>query len=98
DSVDLTGSAPEERREVVEQRLHDAAIRELEARLAAKTDELRRDVTAKLERKLADLRAELDGAIGRATVAALTERAAQLRQVEEGAGDEAGNVTIKVRL
>src|SRR3569833_2632608 len=53
-------------------RVRDAAIDELEQRLAQKTEALRREVTDKLEKKLADLRGELDGTIGRATVAALT--------------------------
>jgi len=52
-----------------------AAIGELEKRLEEKTEALRREVTGKLENKLGDLRTELDQAIGRATVAALTEPA-----------------------
>jgi hypothetical protein len=98
ENVELDARVVEERREAVEERLRDAAIRELDQRLTAKTDELRRAVTAKLERKLGDLRAELDGAIGRATVAALTERATQLGEIESVVADEAGNVTIKVKL
>ena len=53
--------------------------RELDERLAAKTEELRRAVTAQLEAKIADLKKELDGAIGRATVGALTEKAGAAR-------------------
>jgi hypothetical protein len=98
EEVELTGQVVEERRESAEARLHDAAIRKLDDRIAAKTEALRREVTAKLERKLADLRSELDGAIGRATVAALTERAGQLGQIQEVVADDAGNVTIKVKL
>jgi len=85
-------------REGQEEELREAAIGELERRLEAQTEALRREVTARLERKLADLRNELDGAIGRATVAALTERAAQLGKIEEVLADDAGNVTIKVKL
>ena len=81
-----------------EEELREAVIGELEQRLAAQTEALRREVTARLERKLVDLRSELDGAIGRATVAALTERASQLGKIEEVLADEAGNVTIKVKL
>lgn len=81
-----------------ETRLRDAAIDELEARLAAKTEALRQEITGKLEKKLAELRTELDQAIGRATVEALTERAQQLGTIEEISKDEAGNVTIKVKL
>lgn len=79
-------------------RLRGEAVDALESRIAARTDELRRAVTAQLENKLAELRSELDGAIGRATVAALTERAAQLGHIEDIAADDAGNVTIKVKL
>ena len=85
-------------RERVEEELRDAAIAELERRLAEKAEAMRREVTEKLERKLGDLKAELDGAIGRATVASLTERAAQLGAIQEVVTDDAGNVTIKVKL
>jgi len=95
---DLETRAAEETRGQAEHRLRDAAIDELEQRLAAKTEALRREVTQKLEKKVADLRTELDQAIGRATVEALTERAQQLGKIEEIAKDEAGNVTIKVKL
>ena len=63
-----------------------------------RTEALRREVTKQLEKKLGDLRKELDGAVGRATVAALTERAGQLGAIQEVSGDEAGNVTIRVKL
>lgn len=81
-----------------EARLRGAAIDELELRLAAKTEAMRREITDKLEQKLAELKTELDQAIGRATVEALTERAQQLGTIEEIAKDEAGNVTIRVKL
>lgn len=81
----------------------EAALRaevtaDLEARIAQRTEALRREVTERLERKLADLRRELDGAVGRATVAALTEKAASLGQIESVVSDEAGNVAIRVKL
>lgn len=82
----------------VEANLRDQVIAELDERLQERTEALRREVTQQLERKLGDLRAELDGAIGRATVDALTEKAAQLGAIESVHGDEAGNVTIKVKL
>jgi hypothetical protein len=79
-------------------RLQEQAIAELDRRLEAKTEALRREVTEKLENKLGDLKAELDAAIGRTTVAALTERAGQLGQIESIVEDGGGNVTIKVKL
>lgn len=98
EEVELETRAAQETAAQAENRLRDAAIDELEQRLAAKTEALRREVTQKLEKKVADLRTELDQAIGRATVEALTERAQQLGKIEEIAKDEAGNVTIKVKL
>ena len=98
EQVDLETRAAVETQAQTENRLRDAAMDELEQRLAQKTEALRREVTDKLEKKLADLRGELDGSIGRATVAALTERAAQLGSIQELVQDDAGNVTIKVKL
>lgn len=82
----------------VEDNLRDQVIAELDERLKEKTEAMRRQVTQQLEKKLGDLRSELDGAVGRATVEALTERAGQLGAIESVHGDEAGNVTIKVKL
>jgi len=98
EQVELESRTAIESQHSTEARLRDAAIDELEQRLAAKTEAMRREVTAKLEKKLGELRGELDGAIGRATVGALTERAAQLGKIEEVSKDDAGNVTIKVKL
>jgi hypothetical protein len=96
--VNLETRVGVESQQQAEARLRDAAIGELEKRLDEKTEALRREVTGKLEKKLGDLRTELDQAVGRATVAALTERAAQLGKIEEVVSDDAGNVTIKVKL
>jgi hypothetical protein len=74
------------------------ARQELEQRVAERAEALRREVTAQLEGRLADVRRELDAAIGRATVAALGEKAAQLGRVEDTQIDAAGNVTIRVRV
>jgi hypothetical protein len=78
--------------------LRDDVMRDLDDRLEQRTEALRREVTQKLEKKLGDLRQELDGAVGRATVAALTEKAASLGHIESVVSDEAGNVAIKVKL
>ena len=98
ESVVLTARVYEGAPPSAETALREQAARELDARVADHAEALRRDVTAQLEGKLADLRRELDGAIGRATVGALTEKAAQLGRIEETHQDEAGNVTIRVRL
>lgn len=78
--------------------MRSQVLAEIDERLNARAEVLRRQITQQLESKLGDLRAELDGAVGRATVTALTERAAQLGEVESLVGDEAGNLTIKVKL
>jgi hypothetical protein len=72
--------------------------RELEGRIDERATELRKEVTAALEGRLADVRAEIDAAVGSATLAALTEKAGQLGSIESLTTDDAGNVTIKVRL
>jgi hypothetical protein len=98
EQVALEARVAEEGRERAQENLRGAALSELEKRVATQTEALRREVTGKLERKLGDLRTELDQAIGRTTVAALTERAAQLGEIQELVADDAGNVTIKVKL
>jgi hypothetical protein len=98
ESVDRTIRVGIEHKQLTEVRLREDALREIDERLAARAEELRRQVTAQLEAKLAELKRELDGAIGRATVAALTEKAGQLGRIEETHQDEAGNVTIRVRV
>jgi len=98
EAIELAAGADEDYRDRAESVLRDQVVRELDARVADRTEALRREVTAQLEGKLADIRRELDGAIGRATVAALTEKAGQLGRIEETHEDGAGNVTIRVRL
>lgn len=98
EKIDVTQTVAEERKHGVETALREDARQALEERISAKTEELRKSVTRQLEAKLGDLKKQLDGAIGRATVGALTEKASQLGQIEETVEDEAGNVTIRVRL
>lgn len=72
---------------------------ELEARVGRAADGTRAELTAVLERKLADLRAELDRAVVKATQQALRERAAEIGEVREVTEDAAtGSLTIRVRL
>ncbi len=98
ESIERRQNVGAEIKDAAETRLRDDVMRDLDDRLAVRTEELRREITQRLEQKLGDLRKELDGAVGRATVSALTERASQLGQIESVVGDEAGNVTIKVKL
>lgn len=78
--------------------LRSEVLEDIDQQLAARAELLRQAVTAQLEAKVAELKHELDGAIGKATIAALTEKASQLGRIEETHQDEAGNVTIRVRL
>ena len=72
---------------------------DLERQAEAEQEQLREQLTEQLERKLRDLQLELDGAVNRATAAALKEKAAQLGEIEEISEDaESGAVTIRVRL
>ena len=73
-------------------------VDDLEKKVEERTTALRQKVTKQLEDKLGDLKKELDTAISRTTVNALTEKAQQLGQIQETSSDEAGNVTIRVRL
>jgi hypothetical protein len=98
ESIDRRANVAEERKASSEAALKDDVIRELDERLSARTEALRKEITNKLEKKLGDLRKELDGAVGKATVEALTERAASLGNIQSVVEDEAGNVTIKVKL
>jgi hypothetical protein len=97
-TVERTAPLADRHQGTVAAQLRDEAVHELDRQLAARTEALRQEITARLEAKLGDLKRELDGAIGRATIAALTEKAAQLGRIEETHQDDAGNVTIRVRL
>ena len=98
ETVERRANVGIERRDEAETSLRDDVMRDLDERLAQRTEALRREVTQRLERKLGDLRKELDEAVGRATVAALTEKAASLGHIESVVADDAGNVAIKVKL
>lgn len=82
ESIDRRANVGVERKEQAEDSLRKEVVRDLEDRIAARTEALRRDVTERLEKKLGDIRQELDQAVGRATVGALTEKAAQLGHIE----------------
>lgn len=94
-----TTSVYEEQLEAGRERAQKQADREAERDAAAAEEKARQDVTGKLERKIRDLREELDQVVGRVTAAALKEKAAQLGEIQEMVEDEAtGELTIKVKL
>lgn len=98
ESIELSKATAPAYEQQIAAGLRDDAARALDEQVAAKAEQLRQAVTARLEAKLGDVQRELDAAIGRATAAALTEKAAQLGHIEELHEDAAGNVTIRVRL
>ena len=66
---------------------------------AAAEEKARGEVAEKLEKKLGDLRKELDSVTTRVTAEALKEKARTLGEIEELHEDsETGELTIKVRL
>ena len=65
----------------------------------AAEDKARTEVTEKLEKRLGDLRRELDHATTKVTAEALKEKAKRLGEIEEMHEDaESGELTIKVKL
>lgn len=85
----------EQRRKVVQERLETEA--KAEADEAER--EARSEVAKKLEKRLGDLRRELDAITSRVTAEALKEKARSLGEIEEMHEDvEAGELTITVRL
>jgi len=88
--AEVTGKAQEalrkSARNAAEQKVEDERAR------------LRSQVTAKLEKRLADLQEEIDQVSHRVTAEALKVRASQLGEIEEITEDpQSGSMTIKVR-
>lgn len=80
-------------------RTRKALIEELEKKATAHRADLQKQVTDSLEAQLNDLRAELHGAVNRATARALKQKAAQLGQIKTITEDtEAGTLTIVVEV
>ena len=89
----------EERSRRTESELRDAAQKSLEHRADAEEERLQRQVTEKLEKKLRDLKKDLDRAVNRVTGDALKIRAAQLGEIQEIEEDhESGSMTIRVKV
>jgi hypothetical protein len=81
------------------QAAQDRVDREVARDAAAAEQKAKGDVAAKLERKLGDLRRELDSVTSRVTADALKEKARKIGEIEEMHEDvETGELTIKVRL
>lgn len=81
----------------------DAAQKRIDRRAErdaqAAEEKARTEVTEKLEKRLGDLRRELDQATTKVTAEALKEKAKKLGEIEEMHEDaESGELTIKVKL
>ena len=77
----------------------DRVDREVARDAAAAEEKAKGEVAAKLEKKLGDLRKELDSVTTRVTAESLKEKARKLGEIEEMHEDaETGELTIKVRL
>lgn len=97
-AVERTGRAYAEDDPNVTARLHGEVREEIDRQEEARRETLRQDVSKKLEKRLGDLRAELDQVVNRVTAAGLKEKASSMGQVEEISEDPNGNITIKVRV
>lgn len=95
----VEGRVYEENIKQGQERLRQAASRQLEQEAEQKATKAQDEVTAQLEKRLGDLRGELDRISVKVTGEALKQRAAQLGEVQEVSEDEAtGELTIRVRV
>jgi hypothetical protein len=100
-AVEKEGStrAYEEVLDQARERLRDRLKSELDEEVKSREDALRGELTATLERKLGDLRKELDRVSNRVVAEALKQKAASLGEIQEvSENEETGEVTIRVRV
>ena len=89
----------EERASNVESNLRNKARKALEAEADTREKKLQEQVTKRLEKKLRDLRQQLDGAVNRTTGEALKVKARQMGEIQEIHEDEeTGSMTIRVKV
>lgn len=87
------------KRQEAESQLRDQVRQSLEKQAEEQKAQLQKQVTDRLEGELADLKQELDGAVNRATAAALKLKAAQMGQIKQLTEDAAsGSLTIVVEV
>jgi hypothetical protein len=96
---EMTRHVPEEALERGRKEAQEQIDRQAEKEAAGIERRALEDVTKKLERRLGDLRHELDAVTAKVTADALKEKARQLGEIQELHEDtETGELTIKVRL
>jgi len=89
----------EENLEAGRRRAQEHVAQRAETAAVAAEAKARDEVATRLEKKLGDLRRELDSVTARVTAEALKEKARQIGEIEEMSEDaETGELTIKVRL
>jgi hypothetical protein len=97
--TERTDRVVEERLEVGREAAQARVDRAAEREAVLAEEKARSELATRLERKLADLRRELDSVTSRVTAEALKTKARQLGEIEEMSEDaETGELTIKVRL
>jgi len=90
---------PEAVQEEVREKLKKRVDEDLERSVKRQTTQAREAVTERLEKRLGDLRRELDQVVNGATATALKERAAQLGEIEHvDENAETGELTITVKV
>ena len=92
--VAVVNGIPITRQQLADELIARKGRAQLEHRVAVKTEALQREVTEKLEKRLGDLRKELDQAIGRATVAALRPEKKDVRPTLSYAGLDSSHNTV----
>ncbi len=80
------------------EQLRQELLKELQKQADAKTKDLQKQITDRLEGHLQDVRRELDAAVNRVTADALKEKAAQLGQIKEMTEDPNGSLTIVLEV
>lgn len=88
----------QDRMDPTRKRLQEELDDEIQKEVERQVEDERKRTTARLEAKLKDLKKELDGISNRVTAEALKEKARTMGEIEEIVEDEAGGMTIKVRL
>lgn len=80
------------------ERMREVVRAEAEGELDATQERKRRRLTETLEKKLGDIREQLDRVAVAVTQEALRKRASQIGEIESVEQDESGSMTIRVRV
>jgi len=90
---------PQRQRKELERELRDEAKQDIDRQADRKAEELRRQVTDRLERELLDLQGELNAVANRVTAEALKQKAARIGQIKQLTEDpESGSMTIVLEV